>query len=75
LCLPLLMFRQGRRTVTLNLILKDVPGTLAKIFNRIYAKNINVVGCITNAIPEESGGILCIVYLDVTDLSTQEFMN
>jgi len=75
LCLPLLMFRQGRRTVTLNLILKDVPGTLAKIFNRIYAKNINVVGCITNAIPEESGGILCIFYLDVTDLPTQEFMN
>jgi len=75
LCLPLLIFRQGRRTITLNLVLKDVPGTLAKIFSSIYLRNINVVGCITNAIPEESGGIFCVVYLDVTDVQTQELMN
>lgn len=67
------MFRHGRRITTFNFVLKDVPGTLAKVFNVIYAKGINVVGCITNATPEEGGGIFCAIYLDVTDVPVQDF--
>ncbi len=69
------MFKHGRRITTLDLILKDVPGTLAKVFSVIYAKNINVVGCITNAVAEESGGVFCVVYLDATDVPAQDFRN
>lgn len=75
LCLPLLVLRQDRRIITLNFILKDVPGTLAKIFNIIYVRNINVIGCITSATPEESGGIFCAVYLDITDIPASELRN
>ncbi len=75
MCLPLLVFRHGRRTTTLNFILRDVPGTLAKIFNAIYARNINVIGCITSATSEEGRGTFCAVYLDVTDVPVSEFKN
>ncbi|MEM2909470.1 MAG: V4R domain-containing protein [Nitrososphaerota archaeon] len=71
--LPLLVFRRGRRVTTLNLILKDVPGTLAKVFNAIHTRNINVVGCITSATSEESKGIFNAIYLDVTDVPVSDF--
>lgn len=73
--LPLLVFRQGRKITTLNLVLRDIPGMLAKVFRAIYARNINVVGCITSVAleGEEKYGVFNAIYLDVTDVSNSNF--